>query len=443
MQLIRDLFLSQRLFILIGIGIFLLIFAFLYPQLLFTAQLFVFTILFLLSCDILLIFRWKDGIKAERIVPDKFSNGDPNPIQLGITNLYPFDIKGNLIDELPFQFQLRDQVFDFKLQKGQSKQLQYQLRPVERGEYHFGKLNIQAETPLGLVRRRFRLSTTTMVPTYPSFIQMRQYQLMAISNRLTEFGVKKIRRLGHTTEFEQIKEYVRGDDYRTINWKATARSGKLMVNQYTDEKAQNVFCLIDKSRIMKMPFEGMSLLDYAINATLVISNIAILKKDKAGMITFAEKIDQSVPASNRGIHMKMIMEVLYNQQTRFLEADYERLYVFIKRKIAHRSLLILYTNFESLSGMRRQLPYLKLLAKAHLLLVIFFENTELNSLIQSSPKNTEEVYVKTMGEYFAYEKEMMVRELEKNGILCILTKPQQLTVDTVNKYLELKSRGMI
>ena len=139
---------------------------------------------------------------------------------------------------------------------------------------------------------------------------MRKYELMAISNRLVELGIKKIRKIGHNLEMESIKEYVVGDDYRTINWKATARKGELMVNNYQDEKSQQVYSLVDKSRVMQMPFEGMSLLDYAINASLVISNIAVKKEDKAGLITFQHKIGTLLPASSRNNQVQLIMQAL-------------------------------------------------------------------------------------------------------------------------------------
>src|SRR3712207_1783676 len=137
---------------------------------------------------------------------------------------------------------------------------------------------------------------------------------MAISNRLTEAGVKKVRRLGHSMEFEQVKEYVSGDDYRTLNWKATARRGNLMVNNFTDEKSQPIYCVIDKGRAMKMPFEGMSLLDYAINASLVLSNVALLKQDKAGLVTFSEQAGAFLQANRTPTQMQAILEVLYNQK---------------------------------------------------------------------------------------------------------------------------------
>ncbi|MFK7922236.1 MAG: DUF58 domain-containing protein [Bacteroidia bacterium] len=439
----NSLFLSNRLFLAIGVIVVTFLLAFVYEGLFGIAQLAFFALLALLVVDILMLYANAKGIEGRRVLPEKFSNGDVNPIYIPCRNAYTFAIRLRIIDEVPVQFQARDTVFELGMKAGEEKELRYELRPSERGEYHFGALNIYVEGPIGLVRKRYTFDADAMVPSYPSFIQMRQYQIMAISNRLSELGVKQVRRLGHTSEFEQIKEYVRGDDYRTLNWKATARSGKLMVNQYRDERAQHIYCLIDKSRNMKMPFEGLSLLDYAINASLVLSNIALLKQDKAGLIAFAENIDSIVPSSNRPTHMNLIMEVLYNQQTRYLEADYERLYTTITRKVSQRSLMILFTNFESLNALRRTLPYLKRLNRTHLLMVVFFENTELRELLDSQPQSMEEIYIKTIGENFAYEKKQIVRELERNGIIAILTTPQNLTVNTLNKYLELKARGMV
>jgi uncharacterized protein (DUF58 family) len=272
---------------------------------------------------------------------------------------------------------------------------------------------------------------------------MRKYQLMATSNRLTEAGVKKVRKLGHSMEFEQVKEYVSGDDYRTLNWKATARKGNLMVNSFTDEKSQPIYCVIDKGRVMKMPFEGMSLLDYAINASLVLSNVALLKQDKAGLVTFSEKAGAFLQANRNTTQMQLILEMLYNQKTRYLESNFEQLYLGIRRRINQRSLIVLFTNFESLTGMRRHLPYLRKIASHHLLLTVFFENTELQSAITSPTADLEDVYIKTVAEKFAYEKRLIAKELQQYGILSILTAPKDLTVNTLNKYLELKARQII
>jgi uncharacterized protein (DUF58 family) len=389
-----------------------------------------------------LLYRF-NGIVAVRSHAERLSNGDENPIYIHFENRYPFRIHLNVIDEIPHQFQRRDVNFHLSINRGEKKFLTYHLRPVKRGEYDFGYTRIYASTDIGLFKRRYNCGQPAKVPVYPSYIQMRRYQLMAISNRLSEIGVKKVRSLGHTMEFEQIKEYVTGDDYRTVNWKATARKGQLMVNNYTDEKSQQVYCVIDKSRVMKMPFDGLSLLDYSVNASLVLSNVALLKQDKAGIISFAEKISSFLPAQKKLSQMQSVLEVLYNQKTRYLESDFEKLYILIKRRVTQRSLIVLFTNFESLSGMRRQLTYLRKIAADHLLVTVFFENTELSSLLNEKAGSMKQVYTKAVAEKFASEKQQIVAELKQHGIITILTPPQSLTVNTLNKYLEIKARQLL
>jgi uncharacterized protein (DUF58 family) len=321
--------------------------------------------------------------------------------------------------------------------------ISYNLRPTERGDYTFGALNIFTASPIGLVQRRFQFDEQQTVPVYPSFIQMRKFELYAISDRLTDIGIKKIRRLGHTLEFDQIREYVRGDDVRSINWKAMARRNELMVNQYHDERSQQVYSVIDMGRTMKMPFEGLSLLDYAINTSLIISNIALQKHDKAGLITFSDKPGPKVPAQKKHSHIYRIQEALYNLDTDFNESDFSRLYLSLKQHVRQRSLILLYTNFETLSAMRRQLPYLKRIASDHLLVTIFFQNTELDELLNSKADSEEEIYTKVIAEKFSHEKKTIVQELNQMGVQTILTPPAELSVNTINKYLQLKARGVI
>ncbi|MDJ1468806.1 DUF58 domain-containing protein [Cytophagaceae bacterium DM2B3-1] len=441
--MIRSLYLNNRFFIVVIAIIGLCCLGFAYPFFFTIAQVSLLVTGFLLIADILLLYRQKNGIKAKRSVPEKLSNGDDNPIDISLQNGYGFPVTIRMVDEVPFQFQLRDMDLRLTLQARENKQVRYTLRPVKRGEYQFGALNIFVSGIIGLVRRRYIFDQGESVPVYPSYLQMRKYELLAISDRLTEMGIKKIRRIGQNREFEQIKEYVQGDDIRTINWKATARRNNLMVNHYQDEKSQNVYSVIDKGRVMKMPFEGMSLVDYAINASLVLSNIAVLKEDKAGIITFNHNIGTVLPASRSNLQMKSILEVLYNQRTNFKESDYELLYTRIRRVITQRSLVILYTNFETLSSMERQLPFLVQIAKNHLLVVVFFENTELVEILEKPVFNTEEVYKQTIAQKFAFEKRQIVKVLQQHGIHAVLTPPQKLTVNTINKYLELKARGLI
>ena len=417
--------------------------AFIFPFL-FTAITYLFFVLILIfAIDILLLFLNKNGLIGKRIVPEKLSNGDQNPIGISIKSDYSFAVFVKIIDEIPAQFQVRDFEIKRKIKANAADDIQYYLRPTTRGEYFFGSLNVYVTSPLRLVARRFTFNRDESVATYPSFMQLRKFDLMAFSNSLFQYGVKKVRRIGHTMEFEQIKEYVAGDDIRTLNWKATAKKNSLMVNQFQDEKSQNVYLIIDKGRTMKMPFNGMSLLDYAVNSTLILSNIILKKHDKAGIFSFSKKVENRVVAEKRAMQMQLILENLYNVKTDFFESDYSRLYGDVKKNINQRSLLILFTNFETLEGLHRQLPYLKGIAKNHLLVVVFFQNTELLQITKVKAENIQEIYDKVIAEKFLFEKKLIVNELKKFGIYSVLTQPENLTLDTINKYLEIKARGLL
>jgi uncharacterized protein (DUF58 family) len=410
---------------------------------LFTAALIILAILVIfIIADTIMLYS-KHGIIAKRSLPGRFSNGDDNSIQIHIQNLYAFTVNAEVIDEIPYQFQLHNWKRKLKLNRDEDAHIHYTLKPVERGELHFESINVFVQSPLKMVVRKYNFHQPQVVKVYPSYIQMRRYQLLATANRLQEMGVKKIRRLGHSMEFEQIKEYVRGDDYRTLNWLATARKGSLMVNHYTDVRSQQVYCLVNKGRVMKMPFEGMTLLDYAINAALVITNVALSRQDKAGIMCFSQQVDLFLPADKKRGQLNLVMEGLYKQQTNFLEPDYEQLFSLVRNRITQRSFFVLFTNFESMEGLHRELPFLKKLAHYHLLMVVFFINTELKKLIHTEAETTEDIYIKTIAEKYDQEKRLMVKELQQHGILAVLTTPADLTINSINKYLEIKNRQVI
>ena len=440
---IGHLYLPARFYLGLSICIVLFIVSFFVPEMFTAVKMLLLVLTALFIIDYIFLFVLGKAPSAKRIAADRFSNGDENKVELQVKNNMLFKTDMEIIDELPVQFQKRDWKLLHRFNAGEQKYILYKLRPVTRGGYEFGRIIIYVRSLLGLVKRRHNIEAKEIVPVYPSFLQMRKYELLSQTTIQTEYGNKRMRKIGHSMEFEQIKEYVRGDDIRSVNWKATARKGSLMVNNYTDEKSQQVYCIIDKGRLMKMPFGGLTLLDYAINSTLVLSNVCLQKQDKVGLMTFANKMGTLLAADRKPIQRENILQLLYNQETAFMESDYEMLYMQIRNRIKQRSLIVLYTNFESLSGLNRQLNYLRSIAKHHLLMVVFFENTELHALSHLDAKNVEEVYIKTIAEKFEFEKRLIVKELKKHGILSILTPPEKLTINAVNKYLELKARQAI
>ena len=380
---------------------------------------------------------------ARRDCPTRFSLGDENELSIVVANRSPLSLAMEVVDELPFQFQKRDFSIKGKVEPNESKTFTYTLRPTERGVYAFGRVLLFVSTRLGMVQRRIITAEPFNVKVYPSYLMLRKYELMALSNNFSEMGIKRIRRAGNNTEFEQIRDYVQGDDYRTINWKASARRNHLMVNAYQDERSQQIFSVIDKGRLMQQAFNGMTLLDHSINAALVLSYVAINKQDKAGLITFADKFDTFVPADRKNTQMQLILESLYHQQTLFGESDYSMLCPNVNRLVGRRSFMMLYTNFTDFGSLERQLPYFKLLNTYHRLLVVFFEDVELNEFTRTPSESMEDTYQHVVAEKLIYERRLIANTLMQTGIYCLLTTPHKLSVDVINKYMEMKSRQLL
>ena len=411
----------------------------------------------LVGIDVLLLYSHR-GIAAERRCPARLSNNDDNTVTILVTSTYRFAVSVEVIDEVPFGIQSEGSTFSFHVSghlKSQSSNLKpqssnlkpqssnlksqtYLLHPTRRGSYDFGVIRVFVSTRIALVQRRYNCGAPQQVKVYPSFLMLHRYELLASSRHLVDMGIKRIRRTGNHTEFEQIKDYVQGDEYRTINWRATARRHQLMVNVYQDERSQQIYSVIDKGRVMQQAFEGMTLLDYAINASLVLSYVAMRRDDKAGLVTFAEHFDTFVTASRQQGQLQTLLESLYSQQTTFGESDFSALTAYVNQYVSKRSLMVLYTNFLDRISLQRQLQSFRQLNRHHRLLVVFFEDVMLKDYAAQPAADVEQQFQQVIAEKLIYEKRLMVSILKQNGIAALLTSPANLSADVINKYLELK-----
>ena len=435
-------FLTKRFYIIFACLTLLCGLGYVYPILFTAAKILLCPFVVITLIDAFMLYS-RRALTAERSCADRFSNGDENVIKLRLASEYTFPVWLTIIDEAPKVFQRRDISYTTQLAAKGENEIRYTLTPVKRGVYSFGRIRCFVRTRIGLVERRYNLSKERDVAVYPSYLMLHRYELLAMSNHLTEMGIKKLRRVGNNTEFEQIKDYVPGDDYRMMNWKASARTHQLKVNVYRDERSQQIFSVIDKGRVMQQSFHGMTLLDYSINAALVLSYVAMHRDDKAGLITFTDKMDTFVAPSRRTGQMQRLLDALYMQETDFGETDFSNLCINVREQVSKRSLLVVYTNFSGMTALNRQLPYLKLLSRWHRVLVVFFEDSELNEYIQSTKHSIEEYYQHVIAEKFVYEKRLIVSTLRQHGIYSLLTTPENLSVDIINKYLEMKQRQVL
>ena len=443
MKIIKNIYLTRWFFALFSTNILLYVVAYSFPTFLFIANVVLASLFGLTMLDVLLVFSNRNPISVERKVVNRLNLGDENPVHLTVINNTAQPVNFSLIEGYPVEMQDRSTVMKGLLGPQAEKTFNYIFVPKRRGQYEFRDVFLILRSMFFLASRKIELPLKEIIHVYPSVLQMKKYELLVFQQQKTSLGIKKIRRLGNNSEFEQIKNYVQGDELKTINWKATSRRNELMVNQYQEEKSQNIYCIIDKSRNMQMEFEGLSMLDYSINSTLVFSNIALKKGDKAGLITYSDKIGTMLAAERSGGQMRRIHEALYNQQTHYKEGNYELLYQSIRRTVKSRSLLVLFTNFETEFSMRRAIPMLRRLNQKHVLVVVFFENSDLQELAYRPSTTLQEVYQSAVAERMISIKSRIAQELRQNGIQTVLTLPNELSINTINKYLELKAKGAV
>ncbi len=379
-----------------------------------------------------------------RQVQDKLSLGDKQYIHYTLHHKNRRNLLGQFYDELPPQLQYRSHLTTLQLSNEQEEtQYQFILRPVDRGRYDFGDMHLLLRLGFpGLIQYKVTTRAAQTVEVYPSIIQMKHYELMVFAQTAHKLGIRPVRAIGENDEFELIREYVSGDNIKSINWKATSRNNVLMVNQFQNSRSQHVYFLVDKGRAMKMPFDGLSLLDHAINSTLVLSNIVLRKYDKAGLITFAEQIDSSIKADNQSNQLYTISKHLFDQKTTFKEPNYPALLNTINGSIKQRSIFFLYTNFEHVQDLKRQLPYILTINRRHLLVVIFFENTIFETMLEEDAKTVKQIYEDTIVRRSRMEKQLIQKELRTLGVEVILTTPEKLSIDTINMYLKIKAKRM-
>lgn len=441
--MIRSIYIAQRFFVAWGIVFLLFVTAFIVPFLFYVAQLALIALVLFLLADIVLLNKVKHPFIVKRTLPSRLDLGDEVRVLVSLENTTQQPFSCTLYDETPVEFQARDLSFQRTVLPHAIVELSYIYQPKTRGIHSWGKIHVFFSSQFGLVRKRIVFSVENAVPVYPSVQQMKKYEFQVFSKKSMATGIKRIPLLGHNNEFEQINNYVQGDEIRKINWKATSRKKELMVNHYQAERSQHVYMVIDKSRAMERSFEGLTLLDYAINSSLVFGNIALRKGEKVGLFTYSDKMGDQLAASKSKGHLKAILELLYSQRTNFKEANFKLLVQTLQRNVRSRSLIMLYTNFETLLGLKRALPLLKLISKQHVLVVIFFENTQLHELAIKRPTQFEDIYASNIAQQQMHIKHEMAKLLKANGIYTVLTQPQDLHINTINSYLSLKSRGVV
>jgi uncharacterized protein (DUF58 family) len=441
--MLQSFYLTTTTFLLLGLAVICFFFGLLFPFSFILGFAVLLITLLIIIIETSILFSQRALLDFKRKLPKRLSNGDENPIQIEVKNISNSTLKIELIENIPYQLQIFDFKKTFRLIRDEQLSISYTVLPVRRGEYIWDSAILFCRlSTRSLVKRKLVFESEQSVDCYPSFLQFSDLTINKQINH-QEKNETQVKKIGQSLEFEQIKDYTSGDNYRHINWKASAKRGHLMLNQYQDERSQEVYCAIDMGRTMKTSFHNQTLLDYAINATLALSNAVIRRKDKVGVMAFAYNTVQHLSPRKEWRQFGKINELLYNLETDFLETDFEYLYKFIRVSIKQRSLIVIFTNFDSENAMRRNFQYLKGIARHHLLLVVFFENSEITENLKKEATDTKAIYEKAVGFDRLQRGHLIVRELQNAGIRTLLTPPEKLNIQVIKKYVEIKKQQIL
>jgi uncharacterized protein (DUF58 family) len=384
-----------------------------------------------------------DRFEVSRQHDVKLSLGADNPILLSVRNRSPRPAVFWLRDEPPDIFEIETRLFSGSLPARSTWQQSYRVRPLQRGDYHFGSLNLRWQGPLGLVVRQARLEAGGPVKVYPNLLDIRRYDLLLRQNRLQELGLRHTRMFGQGTEFERLREYLPDDEFRRINWKATARRRRPITTEYQTERSQNIIAVVDTGRMMQSPVAHIAKLDYVVNAVLFLAYVATAKGDKVGLMSFADEVQQFInPRQGRGQFYRML-ELLYALKAQPVEPNYRVALSYLALKQRKRSLVVIFTDLSGGISMQALVSHVSVLAQRSLPLVVTISDPDIHSAAQHQPQDSLGVYQRAAAAQLLDERQVALDRLRRQGVLTLDVPANQLSMAVINRYLELKERTLL
>ncbi|HWQ36213.1 MAG TPA: DUF58 domain-containing protein [Blastocatellia bacterium] len=399
----------------------------------------------------LILLAWLDwrraadvaGVEVKRLLTRRFMIGTENDVQLSVINRAPRKVTFTIRDEYPPELELRGARTLTATPKRTAVIIGYRLFAAARGDYHFGDVVLRWSAPRGLAIRQLRVPAAATVKVYPNINEARKHELFAIKNRLLQAGQRRINFKGQGREFESLRDYVRGDELRHVSWAATARRGKLVTRQYQIERNQSIVVMLDAGRLMTSRIEHLSKLDHAINAALSIGYVAVSGGDNIGLLTFTRQVTAWLPPQRGHAQMNAIIEALYNVKPLMTEPSYARAFQYFQQNCKRRSLVIILTDLVDRDASAELLAHTATLLPRHLPLIVTIGDKDLRALVAQTPRSVSEVWQQSVAEELLQQREEALARITELGGLALDVPAGQLAFELVNKYLEVKERGLL
>ncbi len=438
---------TRRFFILFAIGILPLIFAWGAPGIKWGLIAFDLALLLIAYVD----YRRTapiSQIEITRHMPRRFMIGEENEVRIIISHRLPRRVTLTIKDEYPPGLELRGErsLIVTPIRRGGAERqaaIAYKLYAAARGDYGFGDIIVRRRGPWGLIIKQDRVSAAGSVKVYPNIDEARRHELSALRNRQMLIGMKKSRIRGQGREFESLRDYVRGDEMRHISWTATARRGRLITRQYQIERNQSIVVMIDAGRLMTSRIEHLSKLDHAINAALAIGYVATRGGDNVGLLVFNRQVTAYLPPQRGHAQLAAMTEALYNVKAQMIEPSYARAFQHLSQNCKRRSLVVILTDLVDRDASAELLAYTATLLPRHLPLIVTIGDKDLRALVAQEPRKIADVYQQSVAEELLQQREEALARITELGGLALDVPAGQLSLELVNKYLEVKERGLL
>ncbi|MGO8672192.1 MAG: DUF58 domain-containing protein [Capsulimonadaceae bacterium] len=384
-------------------------------------------------------------LSVERRVDEKLSLGAANPVHVDVRSLMRVPLVVVVRDEPPYQFDV-DVDTERRLTVpplNRPVSFTYHVTPPAKGDFVFGDIFVRYAGFLGLVERLGKVGANRAVKVYPNLLETQKYEMLARRGRLMQVGIRAAKFRGGGAEFESLRDYVPGDEYKKIDWSATARRGKLITRQYEAERSQNIILLLDTGRTMLQPVQKMAKLDYVVNTALMLAYVAASSDDKVGLMAFDAEVRAFLPPAKSKAQVYRILESLYNLEARLVETDYPEAFRHLATRWRRRSLIVLFSDLVDPDSSAQILDAVPMLEERHRVVCVTVSDPNILAAARKMPEATPEVYAKAVAMQVLQERKQAINALKRRGVWTIDSPPEDLSADLINHYMDLKSRSLI
>ncbi|MBX3183287.1 MAG: DUF58 domain-containing protein [Polyangiaceae bacterium] len=385
---------------------------------------------------------WRPLVSVTRELHPVFSLGRANPVTLTLRSRAKRRLQVNVTDDLFEQASSEDLPLSVSIPAGGRVQASYHVRPLRRGAHALGAHHVRYGSPLGLWQRQLDLPAESPVRVYPDLEAMRMYDLMARQARELEL-VRATRLRGNESEFERLREYTRDDDYRSVDWKATARRQSLICREYQLESNQSLVFMLDAGRSMTSESDGIARFDHALNATLMLSHVAVRGGDRVGLVGFDASVRAFVAPASGARAARQLIQASYDLHPELVEPDYDEAFDYLSLRVRQRALVILFSHVMDEQVAATLVKRAAALSRRHLPLVVLFRDAEVERLAAAPLVGPAGLYTRGAAAEILRWQAGLVRELRRAGAQVLDVFPRELTPALINRYLEIKARRLL